>query len=33
VLAEDGRWRDIVDHRDLARKPRFTTATRAMDAV
>jgi release factor glutamine methyltransferase len=33
VLAEDGRWRDIVDHRDLARKPRFTTATRGMDAV
>ena len=33
VLAEDGRWRDIVDHRDLARKPRFTTATRRMDGA
>lgn len=29
LLAADGRWRDIADHRDLARKPRFTTATRA----
>lgn len=33
VLAADGRWRDIVDHRDLARKPRFTTATRRMDGA
>jgi release factor glutamine methyltransferase len=33
VLAEDGRWRDIVDHRDLARKPRFTTGTRRMDGA
>jgi release factor glutamine methyltransferase len=33
VLSEDGRWRDIVDHRDLARKPRFTTATRRMDGA
>lgn len=31
LLLADGRWRDVVDHRDLARKPRFTTATRAMD--
>ncbi len=31
LLLVDGRWRDVVDHRDLARKPRFTTATRAMD--
>ena len=31
LLASDSRWRDVVDHRDLARKPRFTTATRAMD--
>jgi len=31
LLEADGRWRDIADHRDLARKPRFTTATRAMD--
>ncbi len=28
LLVADGRWRDVVDHRDLARKPRFTTATR-----
>jgi len=33
LLATDGRWRDVADHRDLARKPRFTTATRAMDTV
>jgi release factor glutamine methyltransferase len=33
LLAADGRWRDVADHRDLARKPRFTTATRAMDTV
>jgi release factor glutamine methyltransferase len=32
LLVADGRWRDVSDHRDLARKPRFTTATRAMDA-
>lgn len=31
LLLADGRWRDVADHRDLARKPRFTTATRAMD--
>lgn len=31
LLLADGRWRDVTDHRDLARKPRFTTATRAMD--
>lgn len=31
LLLADGRWRDVVDHRDLARKPRFSTATRAMD--
>ena len=30
LLAADGRWRDIADHRDLARKPRFTTATRGV---
>jgi release factor glutamine methyltransferase len=33
LLVADGRWRDVVDHRDLARKPRFTTATRAMDSA
>ena len=33
LLLADRRWRDIADHRDLARKPRFTTATRAMDVV
>ena len=32
LLLADGRWRDVIDHRDLARKPRFTTATRAFDA-
>jgi release factor glutamine methyltransferase len=32
LLLADGRWRDVTDHRDLARKPRFTTATRAFDA-
>lgn len=31
LLLADGRWRDVADHRDLARKPRFTAATRAMD--
>ena len=31
LLLADGRWRDVADHRDLARKPRFTTATRAME--
>jgi release factor glutamine methyltransferase len=31
LLLSDGRWRDVIDHRDLARRPRFTTATRAMD--
>ena len=33
LLLADGRWRDVADHRDLARKPRFTTATRAMDTA
>ena len=33
LLLADGRWREVSDHRDLARKPRFTTATRAMDPV
>ena len=33
LLLADGRWREVADHRDLARKPRFTTATRAMDPV
>ncbi|MFM1965742.1 MAG: Protein methyltransferase hemK [Actinomycetota bacterium] len=33
LLLADGRWRDVADHRDLARKPRFTTATRAMDSA
>ncbi|MFZ8926373.1 MAG: peptide chain release factor N(5)-glutamine methyltransferase, partial [Candidatus Nanopelagicales bacterium] len=32
LLLADGRWRDVTDHRDLARKPRFSTATRAFDA-
>lgn len=31
LLAADGRWRDVTDHRDLARKPRFTLATRVLD--
>lgn len=26
-------WRDVVDHRDLAGRPRFTTARRAVDVV
>lgn len=30
LLVADGRWREVADHRDLTRKPRFTTATRAM---
>lgn len=29
LLADDPHWRDISDHRDLARKPRFTTAVRS----
>lgn len=33
LLMADGRWRDVVDHRDLARKPRFTTATRAFEST
>ena len=33
LLLTDGRWRDVADHRDLARKPRFTTATRTMDTA
>lgn len=28
LLREDPRWRDVADHLDLARRPRFTTATR-----
>jgi release factor glutamine methyltransferase len=30
LLGADPRWLDVSDHRDLARKPRFTTATRAV---
>ncbi|MFM8774990.1 MAG: hypothetical protein ACKOFP_14460, partial [Actinomycetota bacterium] len=30
VLRMDSRWRDVTDHLDLARRPRFTTATRAV---
>ncbi|MGI9197354.1 MAG: N5-glutamine methyltransferase family protein [Candidatus Nanopelagicales bacterium] len=29
ILRADSRWRDVADHLDLARKPRFTTATRS----
>lgn len=29
VLLETGRWEQVVDHLDLAQKPRFVTATRA----
>ena len=29
LLRADPRWRDVVDHLDLARRPRFTTATRS----
>lgn len=32
LLEGDGRWREVIDHRDLARRPRFTTAIRAFDA-
>ncbi len=28
LLAADGRWRDIADHRDLAGRPRYTVAFR-----
>lgn len=28
VVAGDGRWREVRDHRDLAGRPRFTTAVR-----
>jgi len=28
LLRNDSRWRDVTDHLDLARRPRFTTATR-----
>lgn len=28
LLRADARWRDVEDHPDLARRPRFTTATR-----
>ena len=28
LLREDPRWRDVVDHQDLTRRPRFTTAIR-----
>ena len=30
LLTADGRWVEISDHRDLARKPRFTTARRGL---
>lgn len=29
LLANDGRWRDVVDHRDLADRARYVTAVRA----
>lgn len=29
LLAADGRWRDIADHRDLTDRPRYGTAIRA----
>ncbi len=29
VFASSGRWSDVRDHRDLAGRPRFVTATRA----
>ena len=29
LLREDRRWIDVVDHLDLARRPRYTTAMRA----
>ena len=29
ILRADPRWLDVIDHLDLARRPRFTTATRA----
>ena len=29
LLRTDSRWRDVTDHLDLARRPRFTTATRS----
>jgi release factor glutamine methyltransferase len=29
LLSADGRWRDIVDHRDLADRPRYATAVRS----
>ena len=28
LLAEDGRWSEIVEHHDLAGRPRYVTATR-----
>jgi release factor glutamine methyltransferase len=28
LLAADGRWREVVDHRDLTGRPRYVTATR-----
>lgn len=30
LLTDDPRWIDVADHRDLARKPRFTTAVRTV---
>jgi release factor glutamine methyltransferase len=29
LLNRDGRWTDVADHRDLAGRPRYTTARRA----
>jgi release factor glutamine methyltransferase len=28
LLAEDGRWADVVDHHDLSGRPRYVTARR-----
>jgi release factor glutamine methyltransferase len=33
LLAADGRFERVESHRDLARRPRFTTAVRAADTV
>jgi release factor glutamine methyltransferase len=29
LLAASGHWRDVLDHRDLAGRPRYATAVRA----
>ena len=29
LLRDDGRWREVADHRDLTGRPRFATAVRA----